>query len=112
MKTKYIILSIIGLTLVAMWMIGVPYMGANPMALLAIPLAISQLIFSEGHAAVCFEYCGPCSSWGEDYLLFEDGCRLPTSVEDCNSIYPKAEWKFMDDKCIPLNPNPTIITLD
>lgn len=113
MKTRYVLLSIIGLIVVTMWVIGVPFMGTHPIAILAIPFAIIQMTMVEGNGVVCFESCGPCASWGEDYLLFEDGCRLPESVDDCNTVYPKAEWKFIDNKCVPLNPNAnTVITLE
>ncbi|MDH3340987.1 MAG: hypothetical protein OEL84_06855 [Nitrosopumilus sp.] len=113
MKTRYILLSIIGLIIVAMWMIGVPLMGAHPIAILAIPFAIIQMTMVEGNGVVCFDSCGPCASWGENYLPFEDGCRLPESVDDCNLVLPNMEWEFMDNKCVPLNVNPnTVITLD
>lgn len=111
MKTKYIIVSISLLVIMSFWLIGGSLMGIgmNPIGIIGVPLAISQLIFSEGHTAICFESCGPCASFGPNHIQINGKCKLPESVEECNTVHPEREMKLIDNKCVPQN---TVITLD
>ena len=93
---------VFGLIFGGLFAIGViPYF--SPATILYIPSAIDQLTNPRGNGVLCFESCGPCASWGEDYLLFQDGCRIPQGIDDCNDLQPNVEWQFIDNKCIPEN---------
>lgn len=47
------------------------------------------------------------------YLLMDGECKIPDKVEDCYSISPPMEWKFENNRCVPLtgvyNYNNTIL---
>jgi len=102
MKPIYLTLIVFGLITGGLFISGI-IPNFSPVLIYYIPSTINQLTNPQGNGVLCFEYCGPCSSWGEDYLPFEDGCRLPESVDDCNSVYPRAEWNFINNKCIQKN---------
>lgn len=94
MKSKYIILSILGITFMGFWMIGGSLMnsGISPIGIIGIPLTMTQMIQTEGTKA--------CPTGGSDYFPIDGECQLPESVDDCYSFYPKLKWEFIDSKCV------------
>ncbi len=99
MKTSNkIILICIFIIFTVLWLIGFYFMGFTPFTIIGSISAINQLFFVEGNGIICFDACGPCSSWGTFYL-FIDGKCVPPSDEACNLYDPSREMGFDGKTC-------------
>ena len=89
MKTKYIILSILGITLMGFWMIGGALLnsGISPIGLIGIPLFITHSFQDQNVNLLCQEYCNPCWDLGPDYISLVRECKIPDSIDDCRAFY-------------------------
>ena len=107
MKTKSTILIIIGLVFFGSYAAIISYAQGpddilNIAMILYFPSIVTQLMANEGNGIICVDACGPCSAWGYNYLLVNGECKIPDKVEDCYAISPPMEWKFVNNKCVPL----------
>lgn len=96
MKNQLDKLTIFGLVIIALTIMII----VNPLYFLYVPSIVSQLIANEGNGIVCVDACGPCSSWGYQYILVNDECVLP-SEESCKLFKTPGDWKFVEWTCLP-----------
>ena len=92
--------------LMGFWMIGGSLMnsGIHPIGIIGVPLFIIQSFQDQGSSGICQGDCGPCWNFSPEHIVIDGQCKLPESVDDCNSADPKMEWEFVDNRCVTLNP--------
>lgn len=101
MKSKYVILSIVGIIIMGLWLgsAGVLNTGLHPVGIIALPLYIINSIINPELGGICQGDCSSCWQYGDEYMVIQGQCKIPSHIEECRDAFGGKEVTFLNDKC-------------
>lgn len=78
---------------------GVLNTGLHPVGIIALPLYIINSIINPELGGICQGDCSPCWQLGDEYMVIQGQCKIPSHIEECRDAFGGKEVTFLNDKC-------------